>query len=116
MSLTDWLAMIDHQRRRCSDKLRAFLDCVAFEPTKWKQCPYGDEGGGFWAIAADQGRVLWYNDVEEGFYVSVFADWGTIPNDEYWCNQDELCDAVTALKYGPSGRMGPPQLGEFSPR
>ena len=57
---------IERELAHCSDELRAYFVTVAFEPAKWRQSPYGDEGGGFWAIAADGGRVLWFNDIEEG--------------------------------------------------
>jgi hypothetical protein len=68
-----------------SDEEQTYFKRVAFEPTNWSQSPYGDEGGGFWAVAADDNRVLWYNDIEDGFNVSTCAEWGTIPADEYWC-------------------------------
>jgi hypothetical protein len=42
-------------------------------------------------------RVLWYNDIEEGFNVSRFTTVGSIPSTEYWCNQDELRWALSAL-------------------
>ena len=73
-----------------SDEDRAYFDTVAVDPHKWRQSPYGDEGGGFWVIAVDQDRVLWYNDIEGGFNVSRFTARGTIPDDEYWCNQDRI--------------------------
>jgi hypothetical protein len=50
----------------CSSELRAYFESVAFQPTKWSQSPYGDKRQGFWAIAAYQDRVLWYNDIEHG--------------------------------------------------
>ena len=105
--------MIVHELRHCSDELRSYFASVGFEPAKWRQSPWGDEGNGFWAVASDQGRVLWYNDIEDGFNVSAFTDWGIIPDDEYWCNQDELKDGLLALKHGPIGQMGPPRPGEF---
>ena len=113
LSLMELREIIAHQLDHCSEELRAYLDSVAFEPAKWRQSPFGDEGSGFWAIASDQGRVLWYNDIEEGFNVSTFTDPGTFPDGEYWCYQDELKDAVVALELGPIGQMGPPRPGEF---
>ena len=100
---------IERELADCSDELRAYFVTVAFEPSKWRQSPYGDEGGGFWAIAADGGRVLWFNDIEEGFNVSAFVEWGTIPANEYWCNQDELKHALPALMGRQIGRAGPPE-------
>jgi hypothetical protein len=81
----------------CSDELRALFERAAFPPAKWRLSPWGDQGGGFWAVAAYQGRVLWYNDIEEGFNVSRFEQWGEIPPNEYWCDQDSLRDALPKL-------------------
>ena len=68
---------------------------VRIEPVKWQQHPFGDAGGGFWAVALIGQTVLWYNDVEEGFNRSRYSKLGTI--DDYWCNQDELELAVQYL-------------------
>jgi hypothetical protein len=108
LSRNELQKIIDGDLAECSVELRAYFDSVAFQPTKWRQSPYGDEGGGFWAIAADQNRVLWYNDIEGGFNVSVFAVRGTIPDDEYWCNQDELKYALAALMGQRISKAGPP--------
>ncbi|MCB0767319.1 MAG: SRPBCC family protein [Flavobacteriales bacterium] len=82
---------------------------VAIEPAKWRLTPWGDMGGGFWAVAVMEDRVLWYNDIEEGFNVSRFEINGTIPSTEYWCNQSELHHAIPALAGQPQGKFGPPQ-------
>jgi len=100
---------IERELADCSDEQRAYFESVAFEPSKWSQAPYGDEGGGFWAIAADDNRVLWYNDIEGGFNVSTFTEIGTIPATEYWCNQDELKFALPALMGGHRWKAGPPE-------
>ena len=100
---------IERELAGCSDEQRAYFKTVAFVPTKWSQSPYGDEGGGFWAVAADDNRVLWYNDIEDGFNVSTFTDWGTIPTAEYWCNQDKLKYALPALSGRQMGKSGPPE-------
>lgn len=100
---------VERELADCSDEQRAYFNTVAFEPTRWSQAPYGDEGGGFWAIAADDNRVLWYNDIEDGFNVSAFTEWGTIPTNEYWCNQDELRFALPALMGGHTRKAGPPE-------
>lgn len=93
----------------CSEEDRAFLASVKIEPVKWCQSPWGDQGGGFWAVAICEDRVLWYNDIEDGFNVSNFTEKGVIPEDGYFCNQDELRWALPLLKGLPGGRLGPPQ-------
>jgi hypothetical protein len=101
--------ILERELAECSDEQRGYFKTVAFEPMKWSQSPYGDDGGGFWAIAADDHRVLWYNDIEEGFNVSSFTARGTIPANEYWCNQDKLKFALPALMVGQISKAGPPQ-------
>jgi len=94
----------------CSADQQALFKELACPPVKWRQSPWGDLGGGFWVVAIRQGRVLWYNDIEHGFNVSRFTVPGTIPENEYWCNQDELRWALPRL-VGESTAMnlGPPQ-------
>jgi hypothetical protein len=110
VSLTELNEIVERELMECSDEQRAYFKTVAFEPTKWRQSPYGTESGGFWAIAADENRVVWYNDYEEGFNVSAFTTLGTIPDDEYWCNQDSLQIALAELMTGINsvGKWGPP--------
>jgi hypothetical protein len=76
---------------------RASFSEVAVPPVKWQLSPWGDPGGGFWIVATKDDRVLWYNDIEDGFNVSHFVVPGTIPSSEYWCNQDKLPWALPTL-------------------
>ena len=105
----------------CSEERRAIYAHTAITPEKWRQSPWGDEGGGFWVIAVCGAKVLWYNDIEDGFNVSRFATYGRIPDDEYWCNQDPLGLAIRYLVDDLRGyRLGPPspdrlRLGVRSP-
>ena len=89
------------------DDLRCFYDQVACEPAKWTLNPWGDKGGGFWAVAVHEGRVLWFNDIEDGFNVSAFEREGAIPDDQYRCNQDEIHHALRTLRDGGGQRLGP---------
>lgn len=78
-------------------------------PAKWHLSPWGDLGGGFWVVAVRDDRVLWYNDIEDGFNVSRFTETGTIPSTEYSCNQDDLAWALRALDGQLEGKFGPPR-------
>ncbi|HKF50516.1 MAG TPA: hypothetical protein VKB38_24340 [Terracidiphilus sp.] len=94
---------------------RLFWDAISIIPEKWKQNPYGNRGGGFWAVGLIGRVVLWYNDVEDGFNRSQYLTYGTIPDDEYWCNQDDLEHQIRKMMTelstgeGSGGRLGPPQ-------
>lgn len=59
---------------------------IRIEPEQWRCSPWGDESGGFWAVAVEGGRVLWFNDIEDGFNWSPYSARGTIG--EYLCDQD----------------------------
>ncbi len=92
-----------------------FWDAIKLPPQKWNLSPYGDLGGGFWVVGLIGSKVVWYNDIEDGFNVSAYATFGAIA--EYWCNQSELEITVQQLLYavqtGSSmvGRASPPREG-----
>jgi hypothetical protein len=106
-SLSDLNAMIAEDLKACAPELRALYARTQVPPEKWGQAPWGDPGGGFWAIAVHEGRVLWYNDIEAGFNVSPFSRWGEIGY--YVCNQDELQYALPKLAGQPGTQLGAPE-------
>jgi hypothetical protein len=89
-----------------------FWQLIKIDPVKWNEKSYGDEGGGFWVVAICGKKVIWYNDIEEGFNISDYETVGEIEG--YYCNQDELSWAVIKLfdliKLGGAiiGQAGPP--------
>lgn len=89
------------------EELRSFYRQTARGPEKWDLHPWGDPGGGFWVVALHEDRVLWYNDIEDGFNVSAFEREGLISRDQYWCNQDGFQCALMRLRDGGSDRLGP---------
>jgi len=91
---------------------QALFDIIRIEPCKWALHPWGDHGGGFWVVALFGTSVLWYNDIECGYNISTYSEFGRIV--EYWCNQDDLATAVRKA-YGMlqfngtlTGQTGPP--------
>jgi hypothetical protein len=94
-------ALVARDLAECSEDQRAFFHEAACPPVKWRQSPWGDAGGGFWAVAVWEDRVLWYNDIEDGFNISRYKVAGTIPDNEYWCNQNPLKWALAGLTYNP---------------
>ncbi|MCH4246959.1 MAG: hypothetical protein LKF82_03845 [Acinetobacter populi] len=82
-------------------------EIIKIMPVKWQQHPWGDEGNGFWVLAIIGNHVLWYNDIEEGFNLSTFKEWGII--EEYWCNQDDLewvvQDIINQIRDGYSSKL-----------
>ena len=100
-------ALVAQELKECPPQWRALYERAGIEPEKWQLPPWGDEGSGFWVVAIHEGRVLWYNDIEEGWNVSTFSRRGLI--DGYWCNQDPLELALPQLAGEPGVRLGPPQ-------
>lgn len=76
-------------------ELERLWELVKIFPEKWEQAPYGTTGGGFWVVAVCGRRIIWYNDIEEGFNISRYEQYGRFT--EYWCNQDSLEHAVQQL-------------------
>lgn len=97
---------------------RRLWGLVRIEPEKWSLSPWGDQGGGFWAVGLLGKHVIWYNDIEDGFNVSRCAERGVIG--EYWCNQGSLqpvlWDLLRQIEMGEvPGAFGPPRLLSDTP-
>ena len=74
---------------------RNFWNLIKVVPHKWQEKEYGNEGGGFWVVALFGNQVIYYNDIEEGFNISDYVEYGLIEN--YYCCQDELDWTIKAL-------------------
>lgn len=104
---------IQNTETNLNGELWNFWQLIRINPEKWKEKKYGDEGGGFWVVAICGRKVIWYNDIEEGFNISDYKTYGEI--DGYFCNQDVLSFSVTRLfdlvKFGGNiiGQSSPPQ-------
>lgn len=110
--------MLNSAWQRMSLPQRRFWEAIRIEPQKWASHPYGDLGGGFWAVALVGQTVVWFNDIEDGFNRSHYTTHGTIG--AYWCNQDQLEWTVqhilNAIESGSDTGpfAGPPQPLETS--
>lgn len=60
--------------------LLKFWQLIKITPEKWIEDEYGKEGGGFWVVGILGKKVIWYNDIEDGFNVSTYKNYGTINN------------------------------------
>lgn len=79
---------IDTGVGKMSPSEKALWRFIHITPQKWKLSPWGDEGGGFWVAAIYGTACIYYNDIEDGFNVSPFTQYGAIA--DYWCSHDEL--------------------------
>ncbi len=73
---------------RMSARQQCLWNAIRIDPEKWSKSPYGDDGGGFWAVGLIGRIVVWYNDIEGGFERSRYRTHGSIT--EYTCGQFEL--------------------------
>jgi hypothetical protein len=73
---------------KMSDNQKIIWDLISIKPEKWAENEYGQEGNGFWTVAIAGKKVIWYNDIEEGFNISTYYQYGKI--DSYGAEQDEL--------------------------
>lgn len=95
ISLSELSDKIHSTETDLSDELRSFWQLIQVYPTKWVEKELGAEGGGFWVVALCGTRVIWYNDIEDGFNISPYIRWGEIEG--YYCNQVELRHAIIWL-------------------
>lgn len=87
--------MLNSAWQRMTPAQRRLWEAIRIDPEKWIQQPYGDMGGGFWAVGLLGRQIVWFNDIEEGFNCSEYTTYGTIGT--YWCNQDQLEKTVQHL-------------------
>ncbi len=94
--------MISRTLAEYDEDVRAEWARIRIDPEKWRCDPWGREGGGFWAVAINDGRVLWLNDIEDGFNWSPFSERGTIG--AYTCNQDAFTLILEGIAQAQSKR------------
>lgn len=96
MLLTELEEWILRGELKLKGELLNFWNLIKIPPQKWQENEYGYEGGGFWVVAIFGNSVIYYNDIEEGFNVSPYINYGHIS--EYRCEQAEL-DWIILLLY-----------------
>jgi hypothetical protein len=105
---------------RMSPQLLRLWEAIKIPPQKWAEQTYGTVGGGFWVVAIIGNKVIWFNDIEDGFNCSSYVVLGKLA--EYFCNQDELDvavqDVLTIIDTGSHAiaRCSAPLLGEWKLR
>ena len=95
ITLSELQTEIQRTEHQLKDELMRFWELIKIAPEKWHEKSYGNEGGGFWVVAIFGKQAIWYNDIEDGFNISVYTKYGEI--DYYCCAQDEISWVVTRL-------------------
>lgn len=101
--MSDWIPItllklydkIQKSETDLNGELWNFWQLIKIDPVKWSEKKYGKVGGGFWVVAICGTKIIWYNDIEEGFNISNYKTLGQI--EEYFADQSELSWAVTEL-------------------
>ncbi len=94
ISLTELIALIQKTEAYLTDECLTLWQLIQINPEKWKEKEYAPVDG-FWVLAICGKKVIWYNDIEEGFNISRYEVYGHIA--EYHCEQDELNWCITKL-------------------
>lgn len=95
ISLIELYEQIKKTEMDLHGELWNFWQLIQIIPVKWQEPEYGDEGGGFWVVAICGTKIIWYNDIEDGFNISDYKIYGQF--EDYGCEQDELSWAVSKL-------------------
>lgn len=82
-----WQLIIESENRMTIPQSKLW-EVMKTDPVKWQEKTYGKMGDGFWVVALIGNLVVYYNDIENGFNISQYQQFGVIS--DYWCNQDEL--------------------------
>ena len=86
---------INESYARMNPEQRRLWEMIKIVPEKWNQHPWGDLGNGFWVVAIIGNTVIWFNDIEDGFNLSMYTEYRTIK--DYSSIQDDLEWAVQVL-------------------
>ena len=92
IEISEQIALTENEIEK---ELVKFWELIKVQPEKWEEQSYGKEYDGFWVVAICGKRVVWYNDIEEGFNISNYHNYGEIA--EYFCDEYELNQVVWQL-------------------
>lgn len=98
-------AMIAEALAAVDDEVCAAWERIRIEPTLWRCVDPSAPHQRYWALAIEDDRVLWYNDLERGINRSAFAEHGVIR--EYWCDQTELVEILEWIATAQSDARWP---------
>jgi hypothetical protein len=80
---------------RMSPVQERLWEAIKIMPEKWGHSEYGNGSGEFRVVAVIGRRVIWYDDIEEGFGFSSYVGYGVIG--ESGCGELELEWAVQRI-------------------
>jgi hypothetical protein len=87
---------IELQEFLLTEEERAFWYFVRIEPEKWVDLAYDAETVEFYVIALFGHKVIYYNDIEEGFNIAEFKEYGRLEGDG-GANQNDFGEYISHL-------------------
>lgn len=89
------LTDLEANEKRMDAKATELWSKISITPKKWEELEMGEEGKGFYVVAIIEDWIIWYNDIEDGYNLSQFKEYGHIP--EYQVEQYELVHIVNRI-------------------
>ena len=74
ISLNELFDEIQKTEKDLDGELKNFWDLIKIDPIKWEEKEYGEMGEGFWVVAICGNKVIWFNDIEEGFNDKILVN------------------------------------------
>lgn len=94
-ALKEALNQINKSEPLLKGDLWDFWQLIKIKPEEWHEEKHGKQGDSFWVVAICGGKVIWYNDIEDGFNISTYQKYGYIG--ECLCNESSLNEIVIQL-------------------
>lgn len=79
-------ALLKSEKEKFSNDINELWDNIKIEPELWKLNDLTKELKSFWVVAIINNEIIWFNEIEKGFNISEFKEYGTIEtyyNDEF---------------------------------
>lgn len=95
ITLQELLTDIGTNEKLMNAKAAELWSKISIAPEKWEEVEMGEEGEGFYVVAIIEDWIIWYNDIEDGYNLSQFKEYGHIP--EYQVEQYDLIHIINRI-------------------
>ena len=92
LSYKELIEIIEKEKLELEKKEIEEWKKVEIIPKLWK---IRDKSYFMWAVGIKEDRVIFYNEIEEGFNISIYHSKGII--NDCWCNQDTIRQTLHSL-------------------
>jgi hypothetical protein len=92
ISFDELYDLIIHTESQLMGELENLWKLIRILPEKWQHKTYCTESSGFWVVAIFGREVIWYNDIEGGFDIGEYNQYGYLLH--YSSGQNHLIDLI----------------------